>query len=737
MSEEKQTLFQKISVGKDYVSETEISHSKAIKIIRMAMFLVTLTCLSFFFIVHISDDTRTTYIFTAKSGDFWNKQAIIAQYSFPIYKEYSTYIKEVNAAKEISPLVFTFSKNPLFGVLNNIDSICNKVINSGTDITNIVIDNFSQSTASKLIEMKTEDRVKLFKEINKNIQRFYNPIYKQILIDTNLSNIKTDIIKVYSETNTERIFPKSLLTDYSSYLEKAKDFIRQFKGIEATIIFEFIQKNYRPNLLFSPKYTEEAKQLAGKSVARTDGFVHQGEVIISKGELVTQEITNKILSYHIYKYKGSEQKYTIWMILGNILHAVIILLILIIYLYILRKRIWKDITQLGVIYGVLIFVGLMSWLSLEIRTSLPIEFLIFLPGLSMLIAIAFDSRTAFYVTVTMALLLTGIRGNDYDTGTAMMFAGILAAYSVRDIQSRTQMFKSILFIFVGFVTTIVAFGLERSLEIEQTGYKLILSLLNSIASPLITFGLLIIVERFSTITTDLRLEEYNNLSHPILLKMSEMAPGTYQHTLSLSVLAEKCAQAIGANKLLAKVGAYFHDIGKLIKPEYFVENQLDMGNKHDLISPKRSADAIRNHVIEGINLAIEYKLPQRIVDFIPMHHGTSLIKHFYAKALDDADGMPVNESDFRYPGPKPNSKETAIVMICDTAEAMSRLPMKSKEDLERAIDNTIQSRLIDGQFDECDLTINDLSKIKAVCLKNLYGSSHPRVEYKEIPKDKV
>jgi hypothetical protein len=220
-----------------------------------------------------------------------------------------------------------------------------------------------------------------------------------------------------------------------------------------------------------------------------------------------------------------------------------------------------------------------------------------------------------------------------------------------------------------------------------------------------------------------------------MVKLSEYAPGTYQHTMSVALLAEKCAIAIGANSLLTRVGSLYHDIGKVAKPEYFVENQLNMDNKHDLLSPKKSAEAIRNHVLEGMKLAKEYKIPKRVIDFIPMHHGTSLIKHFYAKALEENDRKSVNEDDFRYPGPKPNNKETAIVMICDPAEALSRLENKSEEDIETAISFMIQERIGDGQFDNCNLTMNDLKLIKDTILKNLHGISHKRVEYKKLPKD--
>jgi putative nucleotidyltransferase with HDIG domain len=378
---------------------------------------------------------------------------------------------------------------------------------------------------------------------------------------------------------------------------------------------------------------------------------------------------------------------------------------------------------------------MLAWVSMEIPSSFPLEYLIVVPAFSMLAAIVFDSRTGFYLTVTISLLVAGIRGADYITGVSLMFAGTLAAYTVKDIQNRTQMFQSIFFIFLGFLVPITAFNLERSMDMDIMIKQLILASVNSAISPLITFGMLILTERLSNIATDLRIQEFDSLNHPLLKKMSDIAPGTYQHTLSVATLAERCADAIGANPLLTKVGTYYHDIGKMSKAEYFTENQMDIGNKHDMLPPKKSAQAIRDHVSEGILLARQYKLPKRLIDFIPMHHGTTLIKHFYAKALEQAaEGETVDQRDFRYPGPKPATKESAILMICDTAEAMSRIQVKDHSELENMIKNNIKERLLDGQFDECDITMKDLDVIKETILKDLISRGHQRVKYKEIPK---
>jgi len=247
------------------------------------------------------------------------------------------------------------------------------------------------------------------------------------------------------------------------------------------------------------------------------------------------------------------------------------------------------------------------------------------------------------------------------------------------------------------------------------------------------------------ITTDLTLLELADFNHPLLKALSKEATGTFTHCVTVGNLAEAAADAVGANALLARVGAYYHDIGKITKPEYFIENQSYDSNKHDNLAPNLSALIIINHIKEGLRLAKEYKLPQAIVDFIPTHHGTTRVEYFYNKAKEQASGdSAINENDFRYPGPKPRTKETGILMICETVEAASRsLEKPTLGNIEKIIDSIIDKRLQEGQLDECPLTFADLKKIKGDIKTNtgilpiLKGIHHLRVEYpgqdKEIP----
>ncbi|MEK7671026.1 MAG: HDIG domain-containing metalloprotein, partial [Bacteroidota bacterium] len=274
--------------------------------------------------------------------------------------------------------------------------------------------------------------------------------------------------------------------------------------------------------------------------------------------------------------------------------------------------------------------------------------------------------------------------------------------------------------------------------------ELTYALANSIISPVLTFGLLIFFEKYFRVTTDLTLIELGHFNHHLLKMLSEKAPGTYHHSMTMANLAEAAASAVGANEVLARAGAYFHDIGKVEKPTYFVENQKGNRNRHEKLAPRMSSLIIQNHVKKGMALAREHSLPEEVVDFIPQHHGTTRIDFFYRKALtlagnssDETKIDEINEEDYRYPGPKPQTKETGILMLADSIEAAARsLEDPAPQKLEVLIDDLIKKRFEEGELDECPLTLKDLTKIKKAFLGVLVGVYHGRVKYPEVEKEK-
>ncbi len=715
----------------------EFDRSPSALRIKVLIYAVTIALCSFFFSFHWNEQVYETKLYNLVPGYIWTDQSIYAKFSFAVYKEESDYLSEVKKAKRDALQVFIYDEPSLANMRNVLDSARSNYhtaqpeANANSKTTKAK----NSKAASESFEILEQNR---FRKIENLVSKYLNNIYDRGLVSLPIESITNNEISVRMIRNHyERIFTKTDLIDSNHLVDEANIYYREsLNELDAQIALNLTKQLMQPNIVYSQELTNRSKRVAEESVPKTQGIVREGDLVVGKGQPISTETVKKLKSYERAKMNIGDSDYSFLTVLGSIGHSILIYSILILYLFVMRKKIYYNNFQIGMISFFVIFSAFLSWFSLQLQMNLPLEYLVLIPALSTLAAIVLDSRTAFYITVTMSLMFAGIRGNDYDAGTAMLFAGTLAAYTVRDIQSRTQIFKSMLFIFIGFLMPVVFFGLERSAEIGQIMIKLVAVLINSAISPLVTFGLLFVLERFSNITTDLRLQEYNNLNHPLLLKLSENAPGTYQHTIAVAMLAEKCASAINAHELLVKVGAYFHDIGKIVKPEYFVENQSDIGNKHDLLPAKKSASAIRNHVIEGIKIAREYKLPQRIIDFIPMHHGTTLIKYFYAKALEEADDKStVLESDYRYSGPKPNSKEAAILMICDSAEALSRVAINDKPKLQKLLGDLIHDRILDGQFDECDLNFRDIDVIKDVCIRNLSAASHPRVEYKDIKKD--
>ncbi|MCS7169572.1 MAG: HDIG domain-containing protein [Candidatus Kapabacteria bacterium] len=489
----------------------------------------------------------------------------------------------------------------------------------------------------------------------------------------------------------------------------------------------------RPTLFYERELTEAVRQAVRQALPRTWGIVQAGEVIIAPGDIVTDTTIAKLRSYTNARLLQQKPQVSISTLMGSFGHAALICSVLFVYLGFLRPRIFRDNLQLAGLGLGLICIAALAWLSRTIPAPLPLEYLIVLPALSMSVAILLDSRTAFYVTVTASLLVAGVRQEDYPTGLMLMLGGMLAAYTVRDLESRRQLFRSMFFTFLGMGVVTLVFGVAQESSPESLLLHCGLVGLNAAVSPVLTFGVLLILERAFNVATDMRLLEYSSLEHPLMRELQHKAPGTYQHTLNVARLAEQAARAIKARVLLVRVGAYFHDVGKLTKPEYFTENQIGLDNKHDRLPPKKSAAIIREHVIEGIELARSYGLPSQIIDFIPQHHGTMLIRVFWQKAVEQArkrNEPPPNEEDFRYFGPKPQTKEAALLMLADAAEALTHaLPADEPERLATALDEIIRERILDGQFDEAPLSFRELQRARDALLEGMVGIQHRRVPY--------
>jgi len=665
-------------------------------------------------------------------NSIWSEDTLRAPFAFPLYKDDPGYERDVKAAREgVLPIYVPTGMNSI----KMHDTL--QQLAQGIALSESQPPFLSERAWAFVQSIPPEMRDRQLMDIAETLFEGLVAPYRSGVIDQNKASLRSEMITIRRTEVYEDVIPINPLYDSLGVVHTVEGSVsKKLNPEEVAFAMELLGKVFTPTYAFSQRLTDEAGEAAVTSVPRSQGVVADGEVIVATGQRITDAVKLKLGSFQRSRQLREEEDHTWLRLMGNIGHMAILLGLLVLFLYNFRRRIFYDNLQLGIILGTLLMIAVMSFLSMSFPTDWPVEFLILVPLLSMLFAILFDSRTAFYLTVITCFIVAGIRGNDYALAIAGLSAGVLAAYTVRDIKSRTQLFRSIAFSMLGYALAIVALGLERGDSFSAVGIKLAFAAINAIISPVLTFALIWVIESLFGVTTDLKLLEYDNLNHPLLRALADKAPGTYQHTLTIARLAESAADAIGANALLAKVGSYYHDIGKLAKAEYFVENQMQMGNKHDRIKPEMSARIIRNHVQDGVELGREYKLPQRILDFIPMHHGTTVIKYFYDKARECHPEADIKEDDFRYPGPLPHSRETAIVMLADAVEATTRaLPNPTPKAIEETIDRAIKKRFSEGQLDHCELTLADLNKIKKAFMKNLIGMSHPRIQYKPDEKD--
>ncbi|WP_103029180.1 HD family phosphohydrolase [Salinibacter altiplanensis] len=545
-------------------------------------------------------------------------------------------------------------------------------------------------------------------------------------------SVRTDRIIVRNQRDqTQRRADKNNLYGLNEAFDYAERQLReQFSANRehSRIASSFFRAIFVPSLQYLREDTMQERERRAKKVTAIQGGVDKGEPIVRTGQRVTQEIKRKLTSLERAKSDQLGSSIVLKQLGGEGLFTLLGFGFLFFYLYLLRPNIWsknRDLILMSVVLALII-----ALYGIAIRSPWSL-YVVPVPLASVLLTIVFNSRIALIGTLVLALTGGQMLGLDLEYTSAAFFAGAFGIFSVRDIKNRGQFFVSGGLAFVGYTLVLLATWLYLDLSFERVvpdlAYAAIASAI-TITSSLFLWAL----ERTFDITTDLTLLELSDTNRPLLKELSLRAPGSFNHTLQVANLAEAAADRIGAHALLTRVGALYHDIGKMKKPEYFVENQRTMSNPHDELKPRMSALIIASHVKEGLEMGTDDGLPAQVHKFIPMHHGTARIEYFYQKALSQAadTDQSVLESEFRYPGPKPDSKETGILMLADSVEAASRsLEDPSPRRLENLIDLLFSERIDDGQLDNTDLTFRDLRRIKDTFLKMLLGIYHVRVKY--------
>lgn len=569
--------------------------------------------------------------------------------------------------------------------------------------------------------------------LQNDLETLVNEVLNNGIINIDKSEITTDEITVRNtKERTEQTRSISNVRDISEAVEYSQyQLSRDYNENVANVGVEIFNQAVQPNLQYDEEDTQNRIAEALNEISTSKGAVAQGQVIIRRGDIVTQEKYNRLQSLAEARSQNASLTEQWLRYLGDVLTIVSIITIFFFYLYLYRRHIFKNNAMLLLVLIAMGAVCVGSSIVYELDNIS--DYIVPVAVAPIILTIIFDSRVGLLSTITLALLTGLIYGNNFEYVTATTVACSLGLFSVRDIKKRSQFFFTTPgIVFIAYAIVITGFSMTTLEGWSSLGDELFFVAINAIFI-LFTYPLILLFEKSFNVTTDFTLIELSDTNLPLLKELMSKAPGTFHHSLQVSNLAEAAAGAIGANGLLCRVGGLYHDIGKMENPAYFSENQTEI-NEHDKLKPRMSALVIKAHVSNGVTEAKERGLPEVVVNFIRTHHGTSLIKYFWEKAKDEADEdkKEIREEDFRYDGPLPQTKETGILLLADGVEASSRaMKDPNYQKLENLIDKMIDDRVNGGQLSHTPLTFQDLSSIKKTFLNILVGIYHSRVEYPE------
>lgn len=681
---------------KDFLNKLLTNHSF---IYKLALYIASVLVVVYLF------PKGTHFKYEFQKGKVWQYNDLYSPFDYAIQKS----ANEIeNEKKDIQSNVKIF-----FDDLQ----IASEVKNEIKNITQKKLDTSSlNSTQKKQIQNK----------VLKTINLAYN---SGIVSDVDYQKITKPLINVKSGASVKIIQSNTLISRAKILSFLTKNISDQPLTNEESNIVSVLYEKLKPNLIYNAKFTQKVLDEEIKSISYTKGLVASGERIISKGDIVEGQKFIKLESLRKeFESKIWSKSNYYWITFG---YTVLIALVFLMILLFIRKHriaIFEDNTKLTFIFFNIILILLLSTIILKYS----VEYIYILPivMLPLVLKAFFDARLGLFVHVNTVLLLGFIVPNSFEFIFLQITAGTVIILTISELNKRANLFITVLQIMSVYFISYLAFSVIQEGNIFNLQWKNFLYFtLNGLAT-LFVLPLIYIFEKMFSLTSDESLKELANTNSKLLRKLSEKAPGTFQHSLQVANLAETAANEINANSMLVRTGALYHDIGKMANPMFFTENQSTNVNPHNEITPHDSAQIIISHVIKGIELAKKHHIPDRIIDFIRTHHGTSLVYYFYKKE-EDLYGA-ANENDFRYPGPIPFSKETAILMICDSIEAASKsLKEPTAQSIDNLVEKIINKQMDEKQFMNADITFKELQKIKKVLKKKLKNIYHLRVEYPE------
>lgn len=541
----------------------------------------------------------------------------------------------------------------------------------------------------------------------------------------------TSQVRLVSGNNAQSI---SLACVYSTLSAYEQLFIDEQIAMQRPILQRCNLNNYiEPNLIYDKGKSETERNDLLSSIPPASGMVMSGQKVIDRGDIV-DEYTYRVLSSfeREIKRRSATQTQITNTIIGQMIFVTLMVFLFTMYLGLFRRDYFNKPRSIAMLYTLITLFPVV--VSLMMRHNFLSVYMLPFAMVPIFVRVFMDSRTAFVCHVTMILICTTAVRYQYEFIIIQLVAGLIAIYSLRELTRRAQVFKTAILVGIGSTFVYLALQLMQDNDFSSMDHDMYYHFVVNAVLLLIAYPMMYIIEKMFGFVSSVTLFELSNTNRGLLRDLSEIAPGTFQHSITVGNLAAEIANKIGANALLVRTGALYHDIGKMKNPVFFTENQAGV-NPHDTLSYQESARIIISHVTEGVKLAERENLPTIIRDFIVTHHGTGITKFFYIKYKNEHPEEEVDPAPFTYPGPNPFTREQAILMIADGVEAASRsLPEYTEESISTLVNRMIDQDVTDGYFKECPITFRDLAIAKLVLIERLKAIYHTRISYPEMKK---
>ena len=670
-------------------------------IYKSLIFIATVSVIVYF----LPNEGKFNYQFDINKP--WKYGLLQASFDFPIYKNDLQVQKEQDSILADYQPYFQIDKEAEKNVLSKLREDYNKTLRHSLPGTDYV--RYIERTLKALYEdgiiagndlkRMEEDSIIAIRLVDKNVatSRFIDQLYTVKEAYEYLLNADTAHYK-------KKILQQCNLNDYIT-----------------------------PNLVYDEEKSEAAQKDLLSNISWANGFVLNGQKIIDRGEIVDEQTYNILESLRKEWEKRSdsvqEKRLTL---AGQILYVGIFLFCFMAYLELFRADYYERKGTLTLLFALIVFFPVLS--SIMVEQNLSSIYVVPFAMIPIIVRVFLDSRTAFMAHVTIILLCSITLRFPHEFILLQVLAGMVAIYSLRELSQRSQLLRTALVVFISYALLYFAFELIHEDDLTKLNTRMYIYFMINGILLLFAYPLLFLLEKIFGFTSDVTLVELSNINNSLLREMSEVAPGTFQHSLQMANLAAAAANKIGGKSQLVRTGALYHDIGKMVNPAFFTENQSGV-NPHKSLSYEQSAQVIISHITDGLKLAEKHNLPKVIKDFISTHHGRGLTKYFYISYKNEHPDEEVDQEKFRYPGPNPFTKEQAVLMMADSVEAASRsLPEYTEESISTLVDKIIDTQVSEGYFKECPITFKDIATVKALFKEKLKTMYHTRISYPELKK---